>query len=164
MQLRWSRVLTRSCAVLAVVATLACGGREAASQSTLEDGFYVVLREEESAAQEGEAVAVYDGTGLVVHPTPDVPLKLAAAPRREKVDGGTSRILLQLAPQSAAALERVSRENVGGQAVVILGGEAVSRHKIRGAISGGHLTISCCDTQQGNYLWERLKRVSPNQP
>ena len=158
-----------------------CGRHEPASAkpdkpaaaAKLGDGFYVVLRQGDSAVEvgplgDGEAALVQDyrylkekqsPKFLVVRTRPDVPLALARPPERAE-EAGTLRILLELTPAGADALERVTRANKDGHAAVIIGGEVVTTHKIRQAITGGKLQISNCDPDAGQFLWRQLQALA----
>ena len=55
-----------------------------------------------------------------------------------------ARILLKLQPKAAAALERLTSDQVGRQVTIILKEEVVTMHKIREAIRGGEVQITSC--------------------
>ncbi len=137
----------------------------------LPDGFYIIHREGAGAAALGpladdETVAVQEyrylkekqaPVYLVVRTQPDVALVLARPPVREE-EGGL-RILLELTPAGAKDLERVTAANKDGAAALVLGGEVITTHKIRTAITGGKLQITNCDPDAGEHLWRTMQRL-----
>ena len=133
------------------------GDQAPPSARKLPDGVYAVRREgldekDVWPLKGGEVLAVHrhrhvktDGKQpprlLVVRSAPDVGLDLAAAPKAVQEGGAVVGILLKLRPGAAAALERLTRDRLGGQLTVVLGGEVVTMHKIRGVIKGGAARI-----------------------
>jgi len=169
--------------LVTLLATPACQRSQAAKDSTqapapaaavadLPDGIYLVARASERRADllplaAGEVLVVHDQTYgglepgeppmyLVVGPKPDVPLALAAPPVRHDLEDGKAALQLELGPQAAAALERFTKEHVGGRIAVVVGGKVATRHKVRQAITGGALQISCCGAGACEHLMERL--------
>jgi preprotein translocase subunit SecD len=140
----------------------------------LPDGVYAVLREGTAEKdllplKDGEVLAVdrqlyakNDDKNppryLVVHKAPDVLLDLVGEPKAVKEGDDVVRILLKLQPKSAEELERLTKNNVGKQVAICLGGEVVSAHKIRDAIKGGDVQISCCAPGSAKYLLEQLQK------
>ncbi|HLW68118.1 MAG TPA: hypothetical protein VKS79_22565 [Gemmataceae bacterium] len=140
----------------------------------LSNGAYAVLREgaaekELLPLKEGEALAVdrplYEKGNdklpprfLIVRTTPDVVLELDGEPKAVKEGDQVVRIFLKLQPKPAADLERLTKDNVGKQVAIILGGEVVTVHKIRDAIKGGEVQISCCAPGSAKYLFEQLQK------
>ena len=140
----------------------------------LPDGVYAVLRE--SAAEkdllplkDGEVLAVDRHLSakkeekepphyLVARATPDVELDLVGEPKAVKEGDEVVRILLKLQPKQAAALERLTADNVGKQVAIILGGDVVTVHKIRDTIKGGDVQISCCAPGSAKFLFEQLQK------
>jgi hypothetical protein len=94
---------------------------------------------------------------LAVRSAPDVALDLAAEPKAVKEGEDVARILLKLRPAAAAALERLTRERTGGQVAIVLGGEVVTVHKVRGVIKDGDVQITSCAAGAGGYLLEQLQ-------
>ena len=142
------------------------------------DGVYAVLREslqekEVLPLKEGEVLLVHDARYLkkdekepprylVVHAAPDVVFDLAGKPKAVKEGKEVVGISLKLQPKAAAALERLTRDHLGRQLTIILGGEAVTMHKIREVIKGGDAQISCCAAGSANYLLEQLEAGQKN--
>ena len=147
--------------------------KNAQTPKKLADGVYAVLRE---GPKEKDLLPLKDGEGLVVdlhpylkkedreaprylvvHSKPDVELDLAGEPKAVKEGDDVVRILLKLQPTAAAALERLTTNNVGKQVTIILAGDVVTAHKIRDVIKGGEVQISCCAPGSAKYLLERLQ-------
>jgi preprotein translocase subunit SecD len=123
--------------------------------------------------QEGEVLLVHDARYLkkdekepprylVVHSAPDVVLDLASKPKAVKEGTEVVRISLKLQPKAATALERLTRDRLGWQVTIVVGGEVVTMHKIREIIKGGEVTITCCAAGSANYLLEQLEAHQKN--
>jgi preprotein translocase subunit SecD len=148
------------------------------SPKKVPDGVYAVLREslkekEVLPLKEGEVLLVHDARYLkkdekepprflVVRSAPDVVLDLAGKPKAVKEGTEVVRISLKLQPKAAAALERLTRDHLGRQVAIVLGGEVVTMHKVREVIKGGDAQISCCAAGSANYLLEQLEAHQKN--
>jgi hypothetical protein len=137
------------------------------------DGVYVVLRESLKGKdvlplKEGEVLVVHHARYLkkdekeparflAVHSAPDVVLDLADKPKAVKTGPEVVRIFLKLQPKAATALERLTHDRLGGHVTLVIGGEAVTMHKIREIIKGGDIQITCCVAGAANYLLEQLE-------
>jgi preprotein translocase subunit SecD len=93
---------------------------------------------------------------LVVRAVPDVDLDLAGQPKAVKDGAEVVRILLKLKPRAAQALERLTSDPAGKQIAIVLGGEVVTMHKVRGVIKGGDVQITSCAAGAAKYLLEQL--------
>jgi preprotein translocase subunit SecD len=94
---------------------------------------------------------------LVVRSAPEAPLDLAAEPKAVRKGAEVERILLRLRPRAARALKRLTREREGRQLAVVLGGEVVTTHKVRGVIKGGEVQITSCAPGAADYLLRQLR-------
>jgi preprotein translocase subunit SecD len=95
---------------------------------------------------------------VVVRKAAGVALDLAAEPKAVKQEGGEGlRILLKLQPAPARELERLTRENLGRQVAIIVGGKVVTVHKVREVIKGGEVQITSCAPGGAEYLLEKLQ-------
>jgi preprotein translocase subunit SecD len=137
------------------------------------DGVYAVLREslkekEVLPLKEGEVLMVHQARYLkkeekepprylVVHAAPEVVFDLAGKPKAVKEGKEVVGISLKLQPKAAAALERLTRDHLGKQLAIVLGGEVVTMHKVREVIKNGDAQISCCAAGSANYLLEQLE-------
>ena len=136
------------------------------------DGVYAVLRE---SLQEKDVLPLKGGELLVVHrhrylkkddrepprflvvrAAPDVALDLTGEPKAVKDGEEVVRISLKLQPKAATALERLTSDRLGKQVAIVLGGEVVTMHKVRGVIKGGDAQITCCAAGAAKYLLEQL--------
>jgi preprotein translocase subunit SecD len=139
----------------------------------LPDGVYAVKRDslkekDVLPLKDGEVLAVHrhrylktdkgePPRFLVVHSAPEVTLDLAGEPKAVKDGAGGVRILLTLRPKGAAALERLTRDHLGRQVTIVLGGEVVTVHKIREVIKGGEVQITSCAAGAAEHLLEQLQ-------
>jgi len=142
------------------------------ADSDVPDGFYLVSRQSERRAEllpvgEDERIVIFDktygGLGadeppiyLVVSKSPQVPISLSSPPKSGEVEDGKKAVMLDFSEEVAAKLERFSADNIGGKVAVIVGGKVATRHKIRAAISGGKLQISCCGAGACEHLMSEL--------
>jgi hypothetical protein len=163
--------------LLAALLVPAC--RQGADEPTASDGereldrgIYLILRRAPDAAEleplaRDEAVVTFDYRFLevdqrpprefmVVRGEPDVPLQLAAPPRRSEGTEGRPELGMALSPEATEALERLTRENLGAGVAIVVDGEVVTTHKIREVIRGGLVKISRCTDDACDYLLLRL--------
>ncbi|MFO0845954.1 MAG: hypothetical protein U0797_26830 [Gemmataceae bacterium] len=137
------------------------------------DGVYAVLRD---SVREKEVLPLKDGEALVVHrhrylkndhkepprylvvrSAPDVKLDLAGEPKSVKEGDEVVRILLKLREKPAEALQRLTRDRLGKQVAIVLGGEVVTMHKVREVIKGGDVQITSCAAGAAGYLLKQLE-------
>jgi preprotein translocase subunit SecD len=96
------------------------------------------------------------------HSAPDIVLDLAGEPKAVKEGTEVLRMFLKLQPKAATALERLTRDRLGRQVTIVVGGEVVTMHKIREIIKGGEMQITCCAAGAANYLLEQLEAHQKN--
>ena len=136
------------------------------------NGVYAVLRDSLNEKdvlplKEGEVLVVHEARYLkkeekepprylVVHSAPEVVFDLAGKPKAVKEGKEVVSISLKLQPKAAGALERLTRDHLGKQVAIVLGGEVVTMHKVRGVIKGGDAQITCCAAGAAKYLLEQL--------
>jgi preprotein translocase subunit SecD len=148
------------------------------ARKKLPDGVYAVQR---ASLKEKDVLPLKDGEVLVVHQhryvkkdanepprflvvrsAPEVAFDLAGAPRADKEGTEVVRILLKLKPSAATALERLTRDHLGRELTLVLGGEVVTTHKIRTVIKGGDVQITNCAPGAAAFLLEQLQAYSRN--
>ena len=136
-------------------------------------GFYLVVAEADSAttlpiAKTDQQIIRYDYKFLrnTEHEKPryfllskiaDVPLILNKIPElQEKGENGFPELRLELTPESARNLEKLTRDHLGGKVVFMIDGEPVTLHKIRSVITGGQFRLSRCTDTACQYIYGRL--------
>ena len=82
---------------------------------------------------------------LVVSKTESVPLLLQKPAKRVEDGNGEVWIDIELAPEVADRFAKLTRAHLNKSVACIIGGKAVSKHTIRGAIEGGKLKVGCCN-------------------
>jgi hypothetical protein len=148
--------------------------RAAAPPRKLPDGVYAVRRDslarkEVLPLKAGEALVVHAHRYLknaarepprfvVVGRSPDVALDLEGAAKPIKEGAEVVGLLLKLRPKAAQALERLTGDRGAKQVVIVLGGEVVTMHKVRGVIKGGEVKVTSCAPGGAAYLLEQLNR------
>jgi preprotein translocase subunit SecD len=136
-------------------------------------GFYLVAAEASSLADlpaptGGQQVVRYDykflretergeACYLLLPKKADVELVLAKAPRlEERGENGLPELRLELSPEAARNLERLSREHLGQRVAFLIDGEPVTTHKIRSVITDGQFRLSRCTDHACQYIYGRL--------
>ena len=176
--MRWSAWLLAALVFMGSYAPAWPQDKTSPSTKKVPDGVYAVLRESLTEKdvlplKGGEVLVVHHARYLtkdekepprflVVHSAPDVVLDLAGKPKAVKEGTEVVRISLKLQPKTATALERLTRDHLGGQLTIVIGGEAVTMHKIREVIRGGEVQITCCAPGAANYLFEKLEARQKN--
>lgn len=150
------------------------GGTEPAI--SLPNGMYAVVAEGSDEATASTAagtaahvVLINDGryTGstidppewLALSPDPFVPFVLASDPELGQSEKGFASLQLSLAPQNAKILKDFTQEHLNGTVAIVIGGEVVTRHKVKAVITGGKLQITRCADNACEML--RTKLLEP---
>jgi preprotein translocase subunit SecD len=158
-------------ALMYALLTAGCTG--AGSRAPDRAGFYLIVAEAESAAALPAATAEqrvvrYDYSllqeadrqaprYLLLRKTADVPLMLASAPElNEKGENGFPELRLELTPESATRLEKLTREHLGGTVAFAVDDQPVTIHKIKSVITGGQFRLSRCTDTACRYIYGRL--------
>jgi preprotein translocase subunit SecD len=143
------------------------------STPKLANGVYAVQRESLNRndllpLKDGEVMAVHNHRYLknekdtpprffVVKEGRDVALDLAEPPKPIKQGNAVTGMHLKLRSEAAAALERLTREHLAHQLVIIIGGEVVTMHTVREAIRGGDVQVTTCEAGAAKFLLEQLE-------
>jgi len=138
----------------------------------LVDGLYLVTRKGDTQAKlrpvdNGERLLVDDGHFLepadrnpteyvVIDTKASIPFALSKPPVEDHESSGKPRLQIQFAPKQAAALEQLTGKNVGRTVAIVIGGEIVTCHKIREAVTGGNLQITRCTKHGCDLIYSRL--------
>jgi len=156
----------------AAVPATGAGAHGTEAASILPDGLYLVLRSSDATSKlqpvgitekllpddyhflepaEREPVRY-----LVLQTTPFVPFILASAPKEDREASGKPRLQLQLAKDQTGPLEEFTNAHLGDTVAIVIGGEIVTTHKIKSAITGGRLQITRCTEHGCQTLFTKL--------
>ena len=142
---------------------------QAFPEPQLPDGIYLVLdvyEEAPTGVAVGQVIsysheflddAVGEPSFLCVFPVDFVPLELARAPEGKVQDDKRIHLLLTLESASARRLEEFTTAYVNRQVAMVIGGKAVTLHKVRTPITGGQLQITRCTDNACEKLLVALK-------
>ena len=136
-------------------------------------GFYLVAAEADSAAElpapsTAQRLVRYDykflrdtergkPLYLLLPKNADVSLMLSKTPElKEKGENGFPELRLELTPEAANKLEKLTREHLGGKVAFVIDDEPVTIHKIRSVITGGQFRLSRCTDTACQYIYGRL--------
>jgi len=94
-----------------------------------------------------------------------VPLVIASKPKisanpNPKIVGDTirlSQLHIILSPEYSQILTDFTTKNINKKIVIVIGGKAITKHKIREAITGGKLQISRCTDRACEILLTELE-------
>lgn len=81
---------------------------------------------------------------VVLQVEPFIPFMLAESPTKDKDSQGKPKLFLQLDEVQIKPLEEFTRQNTGQKVAIVIGGEIVTVHKVREAITGGRIQITRC--------------------
>lgn len=123
-----------------------------------EDGIYHVLKtyEDSSLIPETHGPIIFYNTRLLDSNNQDqpswfeidtvdfVPMKLKAAPEGIEQEDKRINLLLSLTDTTGQILEKFTEKYVDERIAIVIGGDAVTIHKIREKIIGGKLQITRC--------------------
>lgn len=126
--------------------------------SKLPDGLYRVVRLSNDHVGElanGERLLVNDFHFLdpaerqakefvVLQTEPFIPFILSESPSQDKDCQGKPKLFLQLDEAQIKPLEEFTRQNTGQKVAIVIGGDIVTIHKVREAITGGKIQITRC--------------------
>jgi preprotein translocase subunit SecD len=142
------------------------------SQNKLKDGLYLVNRIDTIAGQTSELSVnetdVYfskmfedyntdEFARIIIDTTQYVPLELESAPKTEQQTEDKKKLLLTLTKEASQRLESFTTEHLMKMVTLVVGGEALTLHKIKMAITGGQLQITRCNDNACETLFVKLK-------
>lgn len=142
------------------------------SQNKLKDGLYLVNRIDTIAGQTSELSVnetdVYfskmfeeyntdEFARIIIDTTQYVPLELESAPKTEQQTEDKKKLLLTLTKEASQRLESFTTEHLMKMVTLVVGGEALTMHKIKMAITGGQLQITRCNDNACETLFVKLK-------
>jgi preprotein translocase subunit SecD len=150
-------------------------------ESNLADGLYLVLRSDHDKQKVGtigatETLVANDFhllepaerepvVYMVLQTKPFIPLILGASPAEDKEEAtGKPRLQLQLTEDQKGPLEEFTRAHLGETVAIVIGGDVVTSHKVKSAITGGRLQITRCTKHGCETLFTRLLKDRPGNP
>lgn len=139
--------------------------------STVEDGFYLILNTSEDSSiyenatnqvisfshdflegnREGQPIYIEIDTAQYV------PLHLSKAPKGVEQKDKRINLFLNMTEHSGQQLEEFTAQHVNQKTCIVVGGKAVTMHKIREKITGGKLQITRCTDNACKHLLVELK-------
>jgi len=147
------------------------------AQDSLSDGIYLVQRSGEgrrqvTPVQTGEVLLIHDYRYLdekiaegrprqliVVATIPDVPLVLSESPLAIDEEDGVLSVEFRLAERQAAALDELSRANIGRSIAIVVQDMVVSSAKLGGRISDGRVRVTGCRDYAREFLLDQLQEL-----
>ena len=146
---------------------------EAASQTDLGDGLYLVLR---WTTDREDLLPLLDGEILIEHdpaaiePDSDSPRLYVTVGTGERIlfqpswhfdpvnpENGRTSLQVTMSDDASAKLESMSRQYLGRQVATVIDGQAITLHKVRTIIRNGQLQITRCTDDGCQVLLERLQ-------
>ncbi len=170
------KVRTYLCSLLFLLLLPACSGSrdESAAGDTarVPNGLYAVLGEHARAEtvmgdHPGALILPYDGryTGdgmmdapvyVALDSADFVPLVIAGEPEKKKDGRNHTMLNVTLDRRYVSTLESFTAARINERAAIVIGGEVVTMHRIRAAITGGRLMITRCEDNACEVLYTRL--------
>lgn len=141
-------------------------------KSQAEDGIYLIDRSGDDLqallpASDSEKVITFnqefiDKTDpgvkyLVINTKEFVPLKLNAEPVTEEQPDKRKKLLLSLTQDAKIALAEFTEKNMNRLTSIVVGGQALTMHKVKAVIDSGQLQISRCTDNACELLYVELK-------
>jgi hypothetical protein len=141
------------------------------SQSIIKDGLYLVNRVDTVVTQtlflSEKETAVYfssmfdefnsdEFSRVIIDTSQYVPLELDTLPKAEQQTDSKKKLLLSLTKESSKKLKAFTTENLLRKVALIVGGEVLTIHKIKAAITNGQLQITRCNDNACETLLIKL--------
>jgi len=147
-------------------------GRNEAGNNKLNDGIYLVLNEytDTSNIKNGQGKLIdfshyflednFKGQPLKleIDTAEFVQIELEKMPDSLVQPDKRINLILSLTDSSGEHLSGFTEKHVGQKVAIVIGGKAVTEHKVRAKIEGGQLQITRCTDNACKYLFEELKK------
>jgi preprotein translocase subunit SecD len=155
---------------LSLLFLLSCNSIE--NSKKLEDGMYLILRIGDTKAEveplaENEQIITFnkefiDKTDqepkfMVIKTDEFAPLQLKKKPETQEQEANGKRLFLTLTDDAKIKLEKFTSKNVNQLTSIVVNGEALTKHKIKEAITGGTLQITRCTDNACELLYVELQ-------
>lgn len=154
----------------------ACSGKiqsaMAADATVLEDGMYLIKRSGNRNGQilplaQNEKIIAFnqlffektdtDVRFLVIDPTQFAPLKLKEKPVTAEQEDKRKKLFLKMNEEGTEQLKQFTTKHLNKLTTIVVGGEALTMHKIRAVIDGGMLQITRCTDNACELLFMELQ-------
>lgn len=86
-----------------------------------------------------------------------IPLQLAQPPERVIQEDGRSNLHLTLTRKAKCRMRKLTGRWVGARVCLVIGGEAVTMHKVREKITGGQIQVTRCTDDACEQLFYELR-------
>jgi hypothetical protein len=141
-------------------------------QKSIEDGLYLITKIDTVATQlsslSSTEIAVFfsqifddfnddEYARIIIDTTDYVPLELGKSPVTQQETDSKKRLLLSLTKEASEKLKSFTAQHIMGLVALVVDGEALTKHKIREAITSGQLQISRCNDNACELLYVKLK-------
>ena len=161
--------------LLSLVLCVFCAGvcfSQAAPKKSIHDGLYLIkkidtvanklspLSSNEVAISFSELFKEYNDTGfirIIIDTTEYVPLELEKPPVTEQQTEKKKKLLLSLTKEASEKLKTFTAKHVMQRVALVVGGEALTMHKIKEPITSGQLQITRCNDNACERLYVKLK-------
>lgn len=158
--------------VLILGAGFGCGSpRPDSRASAIPDGLYLMLSgepDDPAVAYPSRTIAfrhdLIEGVSgepdsVVIVPSEYVPLELSRAPEGVKEPDDRLTLLLSMTTVAGEQLADFTEKHLGARVGMVIGGQAVTAHKVKSRIEGGKLQITRCT---GNFCEQMLVELRDN--
>jgi preprotein translocase subunit SecD len=141
-------------------------------RKTVRDGLYLITKIDTVAAQfsslSSNEIAIsfsqlfkeydkHEFIRIIIDTTEYVPLELEKMPTTEQQNDLYKKLMLSLTKMASEKLQMFTTTHVMSRVVLVVDGEALTIHKIRGPITGGQLQITRCTDNACERLFVKLK-------
>ena len=141
------------------------------SKSKIEDGLYLLTGESNDTSVFGHldtnhriirfnkkfADSVDQKVYLLIDRSDFVPLLLASEPDSVQMPDKKTKLLLNLTNPAGEKLKTFTAKHLNQKVVLVMNGEALTKHKVRSVISDGKIQITRCTDNACEYLYYEIK-------